>query len=201
MGLDCYLRRGKKIPKISWEEYKQIERKISNKEDDYKALIKKYKEYVKECGTYHHWNSLLEEVGYWRKANQIHKFFVDNVQNGTDDCDMYLVNKEDLEELLDRVNKVLENSELVEGKVSSGYSFEKQEDGEIIRLDHYKNGKVIKDTSVAEELLPTQCGFFFGGNEYDEYYYNDLTQTKRIIEDVLDKTDFDNEYIVYESSW
>ena len=27
-----------------------------------------------------------EEVGYWRKANAIHKWFVDNVQDGNDDC-------------------------------------------------------------------------------------------------------------------
>ena len=25
-------------------------------------------------------------VGYWRKANQIHKWFVDNCQNGRDEC-------------------------------------------------------------------------------------------------------------------
>ena len=27
-----------------------------------------------------------EEVGYWRKANAIHGWFVRNVQNGKDDC-------------------------------------------------------------------------------------------------------------------
>jgi hypothetical protein len=49
---------------------------------------------------------------YWRKANAIHKWFVDNVQNGTDDCGEYDVSIGELSKLLrvcrltvqDRVN-------------------------------------------------------------------------------------------------
>jgi hypothetical protein len=40
-------------------------------------------------------------IGYWRKANAIHKWFVDNVQDGNDDCREYSVDKEQLQELLD----------------------------------------------------------------------------------------------------
>ena len=29
---------------------------------------------------------IIEQVGYWRKANQIHNWFVENVQDGEDDC-------------------------------------------------------------------------------------------------------------------
>ena len=39
------------------------------------------------------------EVGYWRKANQIHNWFVENVQDGSDDCGDYYVAREQLEEL------------------------------------------------------------------------------------------------------
>lgn len=45
-------------------------------------------------------NCIRESVGYWRKANQIHKWFVDNVQDGNDDCKSYYVSTEDLEKLL-----------------------------------------------------------------------------------------------------
>jgi len=38
-------------------------------------------------------------VGYWRKANAIHNWFVQNVQNGEDNCARYYVSKEKLEEL------------------------------------------------------------------------------------------------------
>jgi hypothetical protein len=38
-------------------------------------------------------------VGYWRKANAIHNWFVQNVQDGEDNCARYYVSKEKLEEL------------------------------------------------------------------------------------------------------
>jgi hypothetical protein len=38
-------------------------------------------------------------VGYWRKANAIHNWFVQNVQNGEDNCARYYVPQEKLEEL------------------------------------------------------------------------------------------------------
>jgi hypothetical protein len=38
-------------------------------------------------------------VGYWRKANAIHGWFVKNVQDGVDDCRPYFVPREKLMEL------------------------------------------------------------------------------------------------------
>lgn len=52
---------------------------------------------------------ITEEVYYWRKANQIHQWFVDNVQEGEDDCKEYYVEKKQLEELLSTIKKVLED--------------------------------------------------------------------------------------------
>lgn len=51
------------------------------------------------------------EVVYWRKANAIHNWFVQNVQNGNDDCEKYRVGINQLSELLETVNRVLENPE------------------------------------------------------------------------------------------
>jgi len=45
--------------------------------------------------------NITEEIGYWRKANQIHRWFVQNVQDGVDDCGEYYVSKTDLQSLLD----------------------------------------------------------------------------------------------------
>ena len=50
---------------------------------------------------------IVEDAGVWRKANQIHQWFVTNVQNGDDDCKDYYVSSEQLEELLDVVKQVL----------------------------------------------------------------------------------------------
>lgn len=106
-----------------------------------------------------------EKVGYWRKANQIHAWFVDNVQNGTDDCGYYPVTK-------DQLLKLKRSCELVSNNI-----------------EH------------AETLLPTRSGFFFGSTDYDDWYKQNLEETKQIIDKVLNETDFDNEVIVYSSSW
>lgn len=50
-----------------------------------------------------------EQVGYWRKANQIHRWFVENVQGGQDDCGEYPVSREKVHELLDLVEAVLDD--------------------------------------------------------------------------------------------
>jgi hypothetical protein len=39
------------------------------------------------------------QVAYWRKANQIHNWFVKNVQRGEDDCEEYDVSRGQLEQL------------------------------------------------------------------------------------------------------
>ena len=48
-----------------------------------------------------------EEIGYWRKANQIHNWFVNNVQNGNDNCGTYYVGVEQLEELSKNCKAIL----------------------------------------------------------------------------------------------
>lgn len=111
---------------------------------------------------------VVEEVGYWRKANQIHNWFVNNVQNGEDNCGEYHVYEEQLEELLGLCKQVLTNNEL------------------------------------AKELLPSQSGFFFGGTEYDEWYFKNLEETIEIIETLLSERNEDGYLdgnIYYQSSW
>ena len=54
---------------------------------------------------------------------------------------------------------------------------------------------------IASKLLPTQRGFFFGSTEYDEYYIEDLKHTKEVLEKVLNEVDFENNYVLYTSSW
>lgn len=142
------------------------------------------------------YKSINKNIAYWRKANAIHNWFVENIQGGNDDCRCYEIDKEDLENLLSIVNKVLVSCELVDGKVCAGIRFTDKGQEEM-----WKDGKVIKDTSVAEDLLPTCSGFFFGGTEYDEWYYRYLEDTKRYIEKILRETDFDNWIVYYTSSW
>jgi hypothetical protein len=104
------------------------------------------------------------QVGYWRKENAIHKWFVDNVQDGEDNCAEYFVGREQLEEL----------KELCE--------------------------KVLADHSLAEELLPTQEGFFFGSTEFDEWYFTGLRDTVEIVKLCL-SPEYENWEFTYQSSW
>ncbi len=49
------------------------------------------------------------ELMYWRKANAIHKWFVENIQEGEDNCGNYPVTEEKLHELHTIVCEVLEH--------------------------------------------------------------------------------------------
>jgi hypothetical protein len=51
-------------------------------------------------------------VVYWRKDNAIHNWFVQNVQNGRDDCSEYYVVKGKLQELANLCEEVLDDKDL-----------------------------------------------------------------------------------------
>lgn len=151
MGLDMYLTKRTYVK--NWEH--------TPKEERWSILIKrggKTDEKIDKKRI----AEIVEEVGYWRKANAIHDWFVQNVQDGDDNCSEYYVPSEKLKELYDVVCKVLKNH------------------------------------SLAEELLPTSSGFFFGSTEYDECYWEDLESTKKILEEAL-KDEGGSFY--YQSSW
>lgn len=55
---------------------------------------------------------IVEDIGYWRKANAIHRWFVENVQDGQDNCEQAFVSTSQLAALLDLVNAVLKDHSL-----------------------------------------------------------------------------------------
>lgn len=137
--------------------------------------------------------SIRVNAGQWRKANQIHNWFVNNVQDGVDNCQEFYVPKDKLKELLKTVCIVLASTKLVKGKVHNGTSYENGVETKI-----FEDGKIMRGIKVARELLPATAGFFFGGTEYDQYYYDDLVDTRRILEEAL--RDESNDYY-YRASW
>ncbi len=61
-------------------------------------------------------------IAYWRKANQIHGWFVANVQDGVDECQNVDVSREQLVALRDLCKEAIENKKpLIEPK--SGFFF------------------------------------------------------------------------------
>lgn len=153
MGLDMFLY-AKKYIHWDWDNQKKQQEEFANN-----PLLAD----LKEAGIKPQLRYLTIEAGYWRKANHIHQWFVNNVQSGNDDCGSYYVGRDQLVELKENCQKVL----LV--------------------------------PSLAEGLLPTQEGFFFGGTAYDDYYMAVLRDTVEIVDQCLkypDAWDFD-----YHASW
>lgn len=68
---------------------------------------------------------VTEEIMYWRKANHIHKWFVDHCADGEDDCQEIYVDKDDLSELVHSCIIVLNNHALREELLptTSGFFF------------------------------------------------------------------------------
>lgn len=161
MGLDQYLWKRKYGDiydfKKDYENSKSKKIKITIENEFPDGEIKK-QEY--EVENPEHDAEILLPVAYWRKANEIHRWILENTKQEKDDCKKIWISGKKLQELVDICKTVL--------------------------ADHNK----------AEELLPTQEGFFFGSYEYDEYYFQDLENTIRQLKDI----DPSAEYI-YQASW
>ena len=101
MGLDMFL--NKRTYVKNWDFQKP--------EEKHEVIVKKGGEVLDtikpERITY-----IEEEIGYWRKANAIHNWFVKNVQGGVDECQRSYVSLEKLKELLEVVEKVLADNSL-----------------------------------------------------------------------------------------
>lgn len=156
MGLDMYLT--KKTYVGAEHDHRNVELTIDLKINGTKPPINpKRISYIEE------------NVGYWRKANHIHNWFVTHCQEGEDDCREADVDKNDLLKLLSDCKAIKENKD------------------------------------KAPELMPTQSGFFFGGTDYDEYYFDAIDSTIQIIEALLAEGDPTKDYldfdIYYQSSW
>lgn len=52
---------------------------------------------------------VVRDVMYWRKTNAIHRWFVENVQLGNDDCGLYYVEEEKLLRLVETCKEVLKD--------------------------------------------------------------------------------------------
>lgn len=221
MGLDMYLDKVKRVDGATVEDVRYLNeyfgwrrrpakyRKSTMKDwcglehrDIPRELIRAYRpEYIHRYSEWdtekkYGYSTLFEKAAQWRKANQIHNWFVENVQNGEDDCGLYEVTKEQLQALLADCLAVKKASKLVEGNVLNGYSFK---DGKMIRNEEH--GYVIEDPSVAEDLLPTTSGFFFGSTDYDQWYMQDIDYTVEKLTAILKDDDFDNWMFAYSSSW
>ena len=190
MGLDMYL------DKCNRKVWGYKDRDIDEIKAKNPALYEELKPFIVMRGKYHPWESFFTEVGYWRKANAIHKWFVENVQNDVDNCAYYEVDKEQLKVLLGICKTIKSKCKMEKGYIKNGETLNGGKWCPIM-----EEGEYIANPEVAEELLPTQDGFFFGSTNYDQWYMADIDDTINILTKALETTDFDREMIVYSSSW
>lgn len=142
-------------------------------------------------------SEVTEQVAYWRKANAIHRWFVQHVQKGGGDCREYRVERSQLQELKDACDKVLAASKLKKGKINNGYTITAKGKKKFFVED----GEVIADPQIAETVLPTEKGFFFGSQDYDEYYFEDIKHTSKVIAELLTEPEDHNADFYYRASW
>lgn len=118
-------------------------------------------------------SSIIYEVGYWRKSNWIHKWFVDNVQGGEDNCEEYKVSKEQLLELKGICVELLKTKDTGLAQIKlppqSGFFF-----GATSENDY---------------------------EDFWQEYWEDLKYTIKIVDDALAFAEKYEGHLYYQSSW
>ena len=165
MGLDMYLNVRKYIRQIDFEKGYDQEDGYSQTEDFQKLIEVTGLEKLIEKGSGTGANVDVP-VAQWRKANAIHKWFVDNRGDGEDNCQEIPCHLDHLEALVADCKKVIDNNDL------------------------------------AQEVLPTEGGFFFGETEYNEGYFSDIQYTHDRISEVIKlMRELDCDWATYQASW
>ncbi len=241
MGLDMYLYRTAKVPEFTPEDYITVYHYVEemlNSRNRLAAGGERSATFTEsldlEAGTglaganvlqnsirqngdpeFMTWYSIFEEVAYWRKANEVHAWFVKTAQGGVDECQLGdPLTKEQLTELRDRAKLVLASrpeinrpfpvatrkaQQSVVGTLTAILQDARSPFGE--RQAAAVAIAKIEPGLVAKLLLPPQGGFFFGGTDIDEWYYNGMTETYQQLDRVLESTDFETQVVFYQSSW
>jgi hypothetical protein len=111
MGLDMYLKATKHTFKSEYEGREGFSQPVKGRDAIEQAIynIKLPKAFDQYGGREFSCTAM-----YWRKANAIHRWFVDNVQGGNDDCRTYYVHHSRLRDLLGVINQVLDYPEEAE---------------------------------------------------------------------------------------
>ena len=109
MGLDMYLHAKKYVEKINWEK---LDRDNDIGLDSPEVVNPLWNDIVNtaqmsDVATDIYGVHVEVTCAYWRKSNQIHKWFVDNVQDGNDNCGEYYVSHEKLKELRETCRQVI----------------------------------------------------------------------------------------------
>ena len=146
-------------------------------------------------------------IGYFRKVNCLlpHFEYVGN-------CEYLEIEKSQIEDLVYKAKELLAVYDTI------SYQLHLQS----IEVNYYK--EIYKDNQemcderckpflkkideiwkpfeeVADQMLPTTTGCFFGSQEYRDWYVSDLKSIVAAFEKILDETDFDVEQVLMYCWW
>lgn len=157
-AVECYLdyiaekEKGSEYAKGTFKDWCGLDKFPAQKYIDFYSSLYTVNEYG--------FGHIMKQVGYWRKANQIHNWFVENIQDGVDDCEYHReVTEDDLKELLDICREVLCNPDVAEDRLptQSGFFF-----GSTSYDEYYMNDvretidiitKVLETTDFDKEMI------------------------------------------------
>ena len=102
------------------------------------------------------------EIGYWRKANAVHAWFVDNAQKGVDDCRDAHVTREQLRTLRDLCVETLatRDSDLLAPR--GGFFFGSLTVDEYYWEDIAKTRDIL--TNALEDPSLKNCDFYYSSS-------------------------------------
>lgn len=179
MGLDMYLK-----------AKKYINSEDSSKIEDFFPELSDFKSSVGIPKI----SEVVADIGYWRKANHIHQWFVKNIQDDADDCGEYYCSREKIQELLDICTKLLTAKYNESNSRITSDEWQPVMPNEIVPCDTTES-----PDSMAQSLLPTTRGFFFGSTDYDVWYWRNILSTAEQLKECL-KLPLDWSFY-YHSSW
>lgn len=140
-------------------------------------------------------------VLYWRKANSIHGWFVRELANGVDECQRINVTRDNLITLRDLCVNALANRDKASPTQTTGALVDNGSNDIASTIANLIEQEVIKSSvAVDDDPLAPTAGFFFGSDERDEYYYDELARTAESINSLLVEDDPTLEYY-YQASW
>ena len=203
MGLDMYLYAEKSI---SSYDYETVDGEMSRRGNDmYDKVIESAGMSSLPASQYGS-VKVSKCVGYWRKANAIHGWFIRECANGVDECQDIYVSKENLIRLRDLcVNALSDRDKATPSEdrttlinITDDISFSDEITSRI--LAERDKTSVLTHADYESDPLAPVAGFFFGGTEKDEWYYETLERTIDVINSCLAYGDDELQFI-YRASW
>lgn len=101
------------------------------------------------------------QVGYWRKANAIHSWFIENCADGVDKCQDIYVSQKKAQALLDKCNEVIADHSLAEKELPTqdGFFFGST------KYDEYYYEDIVYTKEILEKVIA------FVESEEGKYYH------------------------------